>query len=467
MKIRMNKIYATIVLFLGVITLFRCGDVPIFDEFATNRLRVVIKGTYESNSPAPWTTGFESDNVAGNSVDDNIDPLNAGNVVGDKVATITEPVEFMLDIAEIRLQGDSTDKFAFYRNTYRFPLLDSEPFFNGGGIWYDNDDPYPDYLYNNVLLYIRKMVFPNAVDYIYYNSGWTFYQTSETIFSEEDVYGFDFNQLQYNTYWDSLRVEADDVLRVFPLSVPISGGLIFNNQEEETVLEIRLVIKNFIKQFEYDYTDTDGYRHVVHYWGLSDWLRDVQADEEVVGGNVLAVARVYVPGKTATISGSAAADRYVIAIESGDSIANYSLAAGDRTRPKINSTADPTECGPPKPPNVVDPTNIESILDYYLQYQAYQVQYNNFITNCIDDGTFKFGLDWDAYETRVGGFKIPPIVTYSTGTYTLENVPVGKTYYIYVSDTAFTNGEIPETFTLLGGPVTIDESKAGTTITVP
>ena len=28
-----------------------CGDKPLFDELATNRLRVVIKGTFESNSP--------------------------------------------------------------------------------------------------------------------------------------------------------------------------------------------------------------------------------------------------------------------------------------------------------------------------------------------------------------------------------------------------------------------------------
>ncbi|HQO03963.1 MAG TPA: hypothetical protein PLI62_17025 [Spirochaetota bacterium] len=451
----MNKIYTVIVLFLGSITLFKCGDVPIFDEFATNRLRVVIKGTYESNSPAPWTSGFVED-----------DSKNTFTT-GKGASALTQPLEFMLDIAEIRLQGDSTDKFAFYRNTYRFPFLDSEPFFSGEGIWYDNDDPYPDYQYHNVLLYIRKMIFPNAVDYIYYNSGWTFYETVETIFSENDVYGYDFNQLQYNTYWDSLREEADDVLRVFPLSVPISGGLIFNNQEEETVLEIRLVIKNFIKQFEYDYTDTDGYRHVVHYWGLSDWLRDVQADEEVIGGNVLSVARVYVPGKTATISGSVAAGLYVMAIESGDSIANYSLAVDDRKRPVQNSKSALTGCGPPKPPNVVDPTNIESLLDYYLQYQAYQVQYNNFITECVDDGTFKFGLDWDAYENKVGNFKIPPIVTCSTGTYTLENVPVGKTYYVYVSNTVSAKSVLPEQFTLLGGPITIDESKAGTTIIVP
>lgn len=443
MMIRMNKIYTVIVLFLGSITLFKCGDVPIFDEFATNRLRVVIKGTYESNSPAPWTSGFVED-----------DSKNTFTT-GKGASALPQPLEFMLDIAEIRLQGDSTDKFAFYRNTYRFPFLDSEPFFSGEGIWYENDDPYPDYQYHNVLLYIRKMIFPNAVDYIYYNSGWTFYETVETIFSENDVYGYDFNQLQYNTYWDSLREEADDVLRVFPLSVPISGGLIFNNQVEETVLEIRLVIKNFIKQYEYDYTDTDGYRHVVHYWGLSDWLRDVQADEAVVGGNVLAVARVYVPGKTVTLTGSSAGNRYVMAIESSS-----------ETEYELTSSARPATCDPPKPPNVVDPTNIESILDHYLQYQAYQVKYNKFLTDCVDNGTFLFGTEWDEYENRMSSFKVPPIVTYSTGTYTLENVPVGKTYYIYESTGAFAVGSIPSTYSHIK-TITITEAQAGTTVIVP
>ncbi len=271
------------------LALFACGDYPIFTEMATNRLKVVLKGTYESNDPADWQSVFSKDD----SVDDN------------DTAVEFDPTEFMMDIAEMRLKasGDS-DKFAFYRQTYSFLISDLEDYFNGTGVEFDCDDPYSGRNYIKLYVYIRKMIFNNAADYrLDYSTGnWITQDVPEVIFREEDVYGFDINQVQYTTYWDTLRIEGEDSIYIFPLVVEIPGGMVFDREDPETVLEVRFVIKNFLKRFELDYY-SDGYYHVRHFWGLSDWLRDVSPDETVMGGNVLAVARAYVPGKTATITG--------------------------------------------------------------------------------------------------------------------------------------------------------------------
>lgn len=427
------------------VVLAGCGDVPIFDELATNRLTVVIKGTFESNNPRAWSTGF----VADDSVD-------------DVTFALSQPTEFMLDIAEMRLRGDgSADKFAFYRKTYSIPLSDAEPFFNGVGITYKNDDPYSNYRYTTLLMYIRKMIFNNALDYIYYYPAYQFYEYPETIFSEDDTLGFDFNQLQYNTFWDSLRVEAEDTNRVFPIEIPIYGDLVFDNNEPETVLEIRLVVKNFIKGYEYDYMDDDGYRHALQFWGLSDWLRDAKRDEGVIGGNVLAVARTYVPGKTATVKGTATANRYVIALTEDD-LTSYTLLDANKTRPNYSNDTTPGADLPPSP-HLVDPTSVDSVLDYLLMYEKYKVDYNSFITNYVN--TSIFANVWDALEANVSAFRIPPIATLSTGSYRLENLPVGKTYYIYRSNTDAANAALPNAYTKIGS-VSISSDAAGLEFTV-
>lgn len=101
--------------------------------------------------------------------------------------------------------------------------------------------------YDTVKVYIRKMVFDNAMIYQSTGNSLTYDEPAEVIFHENDVNGFDFNQLQVNSYWDSLRLEGGDTLN-FPLRVPIIGGLEYNKDNDETVLEIRLVIKKFCKE---------------------------------------------------------------------------------------------------------------------------------------------------------------------------------------------------------------------------
>ncbi len=425
----------------AALLLFSCGDKPLFDELATNRLRVVIKGTFESNSPRPWSL------PANPNIRPDMEDFSVNDLIGPLEDTDL-PSVFYLDLAELQLDKK---RFANYRQVFTLPLTDTEPFFNGTGMVLRNDDP-PTESYSSVRVFIRKMIFNNATKYYQDTTSWPnwiFDGNAETIFNEKEIQGFNFNSLQVNSYYDSLLLQAGDINRVFPIKVPIEGGLAYDPDEPETVLEIRLVVKNFVKKYEGDYYDEESRHALYHFYGLSDWLNDVQADENTLGGNLHAAARVYVPGETATISGTAPAG-YVIAIPADKDISDYFIPAGDRTRPEY-SIVDPTELykQPREPFLPVD--TIESVLDYYLKAEQYKSEYNLFVNGVDDSGTmggdtdgFDYDSEWTAYEGRVGVFRIPPLVTWSDGSFTLQNIPLGSSLDIYTVPGGVPYGELPD-----------------------
>lgn len=402
----MNKLKFKILMFIPVLGLLLagCDQEPIFTEMSTNRLKIVLKGTLESETPPAFSLSVAAD--------DSVNDLAAQpqDVV---------PATFMLDIAEIRLNGK---KIGNYRQVFSIPLSDSQPFFNGQGVVLKNDDP-GEGGYNTVQLFIRKMIFDNAM--VYSQQGtWSTGTLAEVIFHEKTVNGFNFNLLQVNSYWDSLRTNASDIIRIFPLEIPITGGLDYDRHNDQTVLEIRIVVKNFIKMYEYDYYE-DGIYKVCHYWALSDWLRDVRKNESYIGRNIHAVARAYVPGKTGTITNSTPTSGYVIAIPDGEQIADYSrTGSGAALR---NATAV-SNCDFPVAP-VYSGTHMESVLDYYCNLEAYKVEWNAKLSTCPD--FVAYSAAWEGYEASVEEFKIAPYVTIATGSgYTFNNVKPGI-YHIY------------------------------------
>lgn len=454
-----------LILFAAFHVLTGCGDQALFDELATNRIKVVIKGTYESNDPRPWESAdphyFEEDD----------------SVYIYSNTSELEPNVFMMDIAGISVSsGKHKQYFANYRKTHVAPISDTEPLFDGTGIYYDNDDVRPDFVWQNVNIYIRKMLFDNAkrysiLDILATGNTWGTPENVIDLFHEEKVEGFNFNLAQVISYSDSLRMNYLQVNRIFPLVIPVEDGFIFNNKDSETILEIRLVVKNFTKKYEYEYVDADKNHKLIHYYALSDWLRHINRNEPAptsdtsgaIGGNLLAVARYYVPGKTADISGTTGVGggRYVIAVK-GTSTGEY-LFSGTR----------PT-CDAPKVPRMPilvgsQETNyLEALLQYYLQYETYKDNYDTFFA-CVEAGTYQPA--WDSYDSSLNNFRIPPLVTWAPiaggGSYTLKNVPAGN-YTIWYSNTPVNPGELPSTFTQIGGTaVTITESDFGTTVPGP
>jgi hypothetical protein len=427
----MMKWFNYILFFVAIVLVNGCtGNKPLFDELSGSRLTVIIKGTFESTSNSASVRGWDT-TVPGTKIDDS---------VNDFITDSSEnyPTTFMVDIAEMRLDDD---KVANYRQVFTASVDDSDPFFNGQGVRLKCDDVKPGKMYNSVKLYIRKLVFDNATQWhIDATNAVVQDDDPEVIFHEKTVKGFDFNQLMVNTYYDYLKENYQDINRVFPLVIPIDGGLLVN-KDEEVVLEIRLVIKNFIKLYEYDFTNDSGYGAAYHYWAPSDWLRDVHPDDVYIGGNLLGVARVYRKDKVATVSGSTGSSGYVIAIPANDIYGNpqeiddYFLDDDslDWTRPTVY---------PPAAPSVKVGT-VEGLLDYYLRYEQYKVEYNAFVDD-VNDGDYE--NNWNAYNDYKWSLRLPPLVahTYTGNNYILTNVPYGEYLFYFAADTNVPYGELPD-----------------------
>jgi hypothetical protein len=272
------------------------------------------------------------------------------------------------------------------------------------------------------------LIFDNAVEYRPTSSGWDSGTDAEVVFAENDVLGFDFNQRMPHNHWDTLREEESDTNRVFPLIVPIVGGFEYDSDDDETVLEIRLLIKDYVEIYEYDDYDEGDY-YITHYFGLSDWLFDVEQGEDTLGGNLIGVARVYVPGKTGSMTvSSLTTDRYLIVLPEGEDVSNYLL---DNTGQNLRNAGI---CDFPLEPN--SPSDyVEQYLDYYLKYEEYKVNWNTAVGLYPGaDATAKeesFETEWDTYINYFDNYSLPPIAVFITGgTEVINNLPPGN-YDIY------------------------------------
>jgi hypothetical protein len=244
-----------------------CGDEPLITELVENRVKVILKGTFESDDSVPaWS--------------------------------VSGPSVFYLDISEIRADGD---KFANYRYVDSILLDESNGFFNGQGLNYDSDDLFIDEKYENLELYIRKMGFDNASP-----SATTFY------FNDKDVPGYDFNLKQI--YLES-GPDEDETNLVFPLLAPVAGSINYDGKGE-WIVEARVVIKNNIKK----YSTSDG----ISFWAIDDNINDVSNESSVgyIGGNLASIAYAYKKDYTGTITVPSATG-FLVAIPAEDDITEY------------------------------------------------------------------------------------------------------------------------------------------------
>lgn len=399
----------------AVAALFSGCDEPLFTELNTSRMKVVFKGTYESHSPRSITVPTNTATYRDNSFDHVLDFTNDA-----------APTEFMIDIAEIRLvdaSGDHETRFANYRQTLRIPLDDAQPFFNGTGIELTSDDVSTNVTYKYVRLYLRKTMFNGCREYRPSGAGWdTGRPCEDQIFDQEEELGaFDFNQLGTNTMYDNARKEADRTNRVFPLTIPIRNGLTFDPSNDETVLEIRLNIKNYIKMFEHHDVIDDDIR-VYHYWGMSDWLWDVHASDPHTGGNLFGAARSYVAsptdhtGSVTASTGVNNGDMVIMVRESTSG--EYDIDEQTRTF-KYDTPELPDSPG----------DHVTALLNYYMEYEKYYI--DGYI---INNDTANFDSSWANYQSTIAGYSgVPEFAAFeddNDGSVTFTNVPDG-TYYIY------------------------------------
>ena len=221
-----------------------CSGDPLLTDLRTNNLEVIIKGTYESNNPRPWSAWPPASALSS----------SKSIIMHPADTTMPWPDTFMIDITGMNLIGpNKTAKFGHHRKTYSCPTDDSAAFFNGTGITMKNDDVPAGKSYTGINLNLRKMLFSNARRYNLSSIGWENGIDFITYFKEEKVNAFNFNLPLFQYFSDTLR-EDNSINRIYPLRIDISNGFVFDPSEER-VLEIRLVIKNFIKLYEYNHLD--------------------------------------------------------------------------------------------------------------------------------------------------------------------------------------------------------------------
>ncbi len=438
-----------------------CGNKPLLTEMTTHKLIVIMKGTYESNSPAPWSIPTERvpdpDDISklvytvGHRALVQDDSVNKCDAINDD-----NPSVFLMDIAEVRLADSQgkLHKFSNFRQNFSFTMDDANPFFNGTGYIMDNDDV-PSKLYPAVMIYMRKMLMDGAQKYVPQSEGWSASPMWD-VFAEKQYPCLNFNKMQVHSFYDTLRYESSYFNRVFPVVVPIQDaalGMIYNDAFPVTVLEIRFVIKNFVKKYEYQSYINDVFT-TIHYFAMSDWLQDVKKDEIDIGGNLLMVARSYIPGLTGKISGinPYGTGAHIIAIPAGADINDYTIPGErdainppgtlltDAYKPGTITITPPksprfyNDCDLSKKPSAYLGSNINQALDYYLKTEQYNYNWNERVpSSCGSFDDYKDG--WDTFKRDVGNFRLPQLAVWAAaGTaFSFENVPPGN-YDIYVAN---------------------------------
>lgn len=441
----------TISLLVTALAIFAgCSGDPLLTDLVTNNLKVIIKGTYESENPRGWMWPSSGSDIVDNSV--NIYPV-------DTSSETFPPSTFMLDITGMRLVRDGKSmKFGNKRLTYSCGANDDNAdFFNGKGIEMRNDDVDSRSPYTRIDFYMRKLLFSNAREYQLRSDGWHDHGYTKTYFEEKKTEAFSFNQLLVNYLYDTFRNENDDedTNRIYPICIDITNGMLFDPRQTN-VIEVRFLIKNFVKLYEYnrlDYSSDEPY--IVHYFGVSDYLRDVRAGENTIGGNLIAVARSYVVGHTGSVTGTAGAG-YVIGIPADGDINDYVLPSDNLRNDKMGAVKDI-----PTAPEAAD-DNMPALLMYCMEQEQYKIDWNKFVTAVngaakINDpqipnaevggndtnfynGKYSesqklFEEKWTDYETAAANFKIPPLAVYvkTAGSFTINNIAPGDYKFYHTS----------------------------------
>src|SRR3990172_11653671 len=184
---RLFKQAITVIAVISALGAVSCGKDPLLTDIGTNQLMVIIKGTYESNSPMDWAMPPACKTPPDGSApcseytpehlsqvqDDSVvvcDGRNAGTPFGKDD---TNPNILLVDIAEMLLMdyNKKKHKFSNYRQTYGFALNDVDPMFNGAGYLMENDDV-PSKPYAAIAIYFRKMLIDGARGYSPDSLGW-------------------------------------------------------------------------------------------------------------------------------------------------------------------------------------------------------------------------------------------------------------------------------------------------------
>jgi len=458
-----------LILLTSIAIISGCEGNALFSQLnTTDGLEVVFKGTYASNNPKPWDVVSMAD--AGIMVDDN----SIDDIVGTTIGTIPSgeaiaPTKFYIDIAEMRLltssdyskylSGDELENEArfsterYTSGTAGHDILDTDNFFNGTGISLPCQDIKPNVTYKYLLFYIRGLAFDGAYKFTPESgNGWDLTDVANSkaylenyhvkvngVFQKPStaIEGFDFNQHSTLSSYDIRTTEYLSTNKVFPLVVEITNGLTYVPSRGKHTLEVRLVIKNFIKKYEF--TDYSSSPSVNHFFALADWAMDVQSGDTTFGGNYHATAVSYAANTAGTITVNNVTDnRYVIVVPRDEPINTYRLDTASYNRNSLlgNYPSDPDTISSSYYDGTIfsQSSNMELILDYFLKKEIDRELWN---VEALDLAGFsadyydEYDSQWDTLYEKVTAFKVPLYAIYKTSTVNvIQNVAPGD-YDVY------------------------------------
>ena len=328
-----------------LITAASCSNNPVISDFGNDRMTLILKGTYESNSPYDWDTNINTS--------ESISTGYAGEVFDYQEASAD--IGFYLDIANIRIgrkngipRGTSQMEYWELFAENRIVLCDSNKdiignnlvncdfgngtyklnqFFNEG-LEYPASD-IPTGVFKHIGVYFRKFVtFPAVL----YTPTYTQDKVLTSIFDNRTVYGYDLNAriLQYR---DS------DSRENHPLMIPLENtdlNLKVKDSFEPYVLEIRIFIKNMMVKHAIKFgTETTSERPLT-FIGPADWRYNHDYSNRTnsfhLGDHLLMTARVYEPDNVGSLKITEAAStpagtatEYYAIVKAGETLNSSTL----------------------------------------------------------------------------------------------------------------------------------------------
>lgn len=289
-----------------LVALASCTNEPIISQLVNNRTTLLLKGTYESNTPYDWKSAdgnfYQDDSLA-------VSGLPTG---------VTDPISLAdlsinIDIASIRIAkkgtldpADPTDYWEYFaekrvlfcdgnrdvNNRYLVGCVENNGNANSldlfsEGFNYPAIDIGPG-TYDHFAIYFRKFVTGPAAKY---DSSDNFLENLTSIFDNRSVFGLD---LATEIIQFQGTSTADPIM--FPLE-QTGMGLVIPDNDEPLTIEVRVFIKNNLIQYGMTYGNQTTIRQPLSFIGPADWSYNYKYDDVTeghrLGGNIPFSVRIY------------------------------------------------------------------------------------------------------------------------------------------------------------------------------
>ncbi len=324
-----NSIHKTlkklILLITGLLLLNSCTGEAVFSPLVNTRLKLILKGTYESNNPDVFGTLHEDDGSS------TLRSAYSSSAMDTTWGAVTkDDLQWYIDIAEIRIStrtddfsGDDPTEYwslfardrmlmcSTYNSNKSGKYLDSCSKQNGisqlanffeEGISYPATD-LGEGTYKQVAIYFRKLITSPAYSFA---SDGTSANMQEVNFDNQPVNGYNVLSLMQNS------PGGDGESLLFPLHNN-NLNLTVTSDGKPYVIEARVFLKNLM--MKHTAKTSSGWLSFI---SPSDWsenhLYDTDSDAGKVGGNVLMTARLYYPDNVGSLKITGAVDADYVAV---------------------------------------------------------------------------------------------------------------------------------------------------------